>query len=69
MTTSAYSDTPVDSQSPRGEDRFMLTAVLLMLLDVSGPGTGVPFHFHGPGFAEVIYGRKACIYNNCVAVV
>lgn len=21
-------------------------------------GTGVPFHFHGPGFAEVIYGRK-----------
>jgi len=25
---------------------------------VAGPGTGVPFHFHGPGFAEVIYGRK-----------
>lgn len=21
-------------------------------------GTGVPFHFHGPGFAEMIYGRK-----------
>ncbi|KAK6052863.1 hypothetical protein COOONC_09633 [Cooperia oncophora] len=21
-------------------------------------GTGVPFHFHGPGFAEVIYGSK-----------
>jgi hypothetical protein len=25
---------------------------------VAGAGTGVPFHFHGPGFAEVIYGRK-----------
>ena len=25
---------------------------------LAGPGTGVPFHFHGPGFAEVIYGRK-----------
>lgn len=23
-----------------------------------GPGTGVPFHWHGPGFAEVIHGRK-----------
>lgn len=23
-----------------------------------GPGTGVPFHWHGPGFAEVIYGKK-----------
>ena len=25
---------------------------------LAGPGTGVPFHFHGPGFAEAIYGRK-----------
>uniref|UniRef100_A0A914V3K6 JmjC domain-containing protein n=1 Tax=Plectus sambesii TaxID=2011161 RepID=A0A914V3K6_9BILA len=25
---------------------------------IAGAGTGVPFHFHGPGFAEVIYGRK-----------
>ncbi|VDP26023.1 unnamed protein product [Heligmosomoides polygyrus] len=25
---------------------------------IAGPGTGVPFHFHGPGFAEVIYGSK-----------
>ncbi|KAG7153676.1 JmjC domain-containing protein 8-like [Homarus americanus] len=24
----------------------------------NGPGTGVPFHFHGPGFAETIWGRK-----------
>ncbi|TNN38799.1 JmjC domain-containing protein 8 [Liparis tanakae] len=24
----------------------------------SGPGSGVPFHWHGPGFSEVIYGRK-----------
>ncbi|XP_061182388.1 uncharacterized protein LOC133190718 [Saccostrea echinata] len=25
---------------------------------VAGAGTGVPFHFHGPGFGEVIFGRK-----------
>ncbi|XP_064644293.1 jmjC domain-containing protein 8-like [Lineus longissimus] len=25
---------------------------------IAGPGTGVPFHQHGPGFAEVIYGSK-----------
>lgn len=25
---------------------------------VAGVGTGVPFHFHGPGFAEVLYGQK-----------
>ena len=25
---------------------------------IAGAGTGVPFHFHGPGFAEVIRGRK-----------
>lgn len=25
---------------------------------IAGPGTGVPFHWHGPGFAEVIYGKK-----------
>ncbi len=25
---------------------------------IPGAGTGVPFHFHGPGFGEVIYGRK-----------
>jgi len=30
----------------------------LLLCNCAGPGTGVPFHFHGPGFAEVIYGRK-----------
>ncbi|XP_054442697.1 jmjC domain-containing protein 8 isoform X2 [Pteronotus mesoamericanus] len=23
-----------------------------------GTGSGVPFHWHGPGFSEVIYGRK-----------
>ncbi|XP_069503134.1 jmjC domain-containing protein 8 isoform X3 [Ambystoma mexicanum] len=23
-----------------------------------GSGTGVPFHWHGPGFSEVIFGRK-----------
>ncbi|ESO00851.1 hypothetical protein HELRODRAFT_82533, partial [Helobdella robusta] len=25
---------------------------------LAGAGTGVPFHFHGPGFSEVIYGSK-----------
>jgi len=25
---------------------------------VAGPGSGVPFHFHGPGFAEAVHGRK-----------
>ena len=29
-----------------------------MSFGLAGPGTGVPFHFHGPGFAETIYGRK-----------
>ena len=24
-------------------------------------GTGVPFHFHGPGFGEVVFGRKVKI--------
>ncbi|XP_077173048.1 jmjC domain-containing protein 8 [Paroedura picta] len=24
----------------------------------SGSGTGVPFHWHGPGYSEVIFGRK-----------
>ena len=28
------------------------------MLFPTGAGTGVPFHFHGPGFGEVIYGRK-----------
>uniref|UniRef100_A0A915DI89 JmjC domain-containing protein n=1 Tax=Ditylenchus dipsaci TaxID=166011 RepID=A0A915DI89_9BILA len=25
---------------------------------IAGAGTGVPFHFHGPGFGEVIHGSK-----------
>ena len=25
---------------------------------LAGPGTGVPFHIHGPAFAETIFGRK-----------
>ncbi|PAV58400.1 hypothetical protein WR25_23939 isoform C [Diploscapter pachys] len=25
---------------------------------LAGAGTGVPFHFHGPGFAEVVHGSK-----------
>ena len=25
---------------------------------LAGQGSGVPFHFHGPGFAETLHGRK-----------
>ncbi|CAB3403603.1 unnamed protein product [Caenorhabditis bovis] len=25
---------------------------------IAGAGTGIPFHFHGPGFAEVVHGSK-----------
>ncbi|XP_026973790.1 jmjC domain-containing protein 8 isoform X5 [Sagmatias obliquidens] len=25
---------------------------------IAGAGSGVPFHWHGPGFSEMIYGRK-----------
>ncbi|XP_029433043.1 jmjC domain-containing protein 8 [Rhinatrema bivittatum] len=25
---------------------------------IAGSGTGVPFHWHGPGYSEVIFGRK-----------
>ncbi|KAM4891896.1 jmjC domain-containing protein 8 isoform 2-T2 [Sylvia borin] len=25
---------------------------------IAGSGSGVPFHWHGPGFSEVIFGRK-----------
>ena len=35
---------------------------MLIVCD-AGPGTGVPFHFHGPGFAEVIFGRKVRSLN------
>ena len=28
------------------------------IVSIIGPGTGVPFHIHGPTFAETIYGRK-----------
>lgn len=30
----------------------------LLVTDSTGAGSGVPFHWHGPGFSEVIYGRK-----------
>lgn len=30
----------------------------LLITDPTGAGSGVPFHWHGPGFSEVIYGRK-----------
>ena len=45
-------------------DRYKLPSLTLPLhfpalsFGLAGPGTGVPFHFHGPGFAETIYGRK-----------
>ncbi|NXU80749.1 JMJD8 protein, partial [Oreotrochilus melanogaster] len=25
---------------------------------IAGSGSGVPFHWHGPGYSEVIFGRK-----------
>ncbi|KAF2369217.1 JmjC domain [Trinorchestia longiramus] len=30
----------------------------MLSFGVAGPGSGVPFHFHGPGFAETMWGRK-----------
>ena len=30
----------------------------LVVFVLPGAGTGVPFHFHGPGFGEVVFGRK-----------
>lgn len=30
----------------------------LFTTDPTGAGSGVPFHWHGPGFSEVIFGRK-----------
>lgn len=30
----------------------------LLITAPTGAGSGVPFHWHGPGFSEVIYGRK-----------
>ncbi len=36
-----------------------LSEVRLLVLCQTGPGTGVPFHVHGPTYAETIYGRKA----------
>lgn len=30
----------------------------VLLTCLTGAGSGVPFHWHGPGFSEVIYGRK-----------
>uniref|UniRef100_A0ABI7WK75 WD repeat domain 24 n=1 Tax=Felis catus TaxID=9685 RepID=A0ABI7WK75_FELCA len=29
---------------------------------VAGAGSGVPFHWHGPGFSEVVYGRKVLYF-------
>ncbi|KAL4240024.1 Cupin superfamily protein [Mactra antiquata] len=43
-----YIPPPFDLPSMTGVYSFGLAA----------SGTGVPFHFHGPGFAEVIIGRK-----------
>jgi len=34
-----------------------------------GPGSGVPFHWHGPGFSEVIYGRKVTQWTARVALI
>ncbi|KAM6424323.1 jmjC domain-containing protein 8 isoform 4-T4 [Liasis olivaceus] len=29
---------------------------------IGGSGSGVPFHWHGPGFSEVIFGRKVLYF-------
>ena len=53
----------------------MLYIIQVHVLVPVGPGTGVPFHIHGPTFAETIFGRKvhtstcillcpACIVTN-----
>ena len=41
------------------------TSVIVLCVDAYlehdhsvGPGSGVPFHTHGPTFAETVYGRK-----------
>ena len=33
---------------------------------VGGVNSGVPFHFHGPGYAEVFHGRKRWCVCVCV---
>lgn len=30
---------------------------------IAGALTGVPFHIHGPTFAETIYGRKVSLFS------
>ncbi len=42
---------------------FFFSLSLHSSLSPSGPGTGVPFHIHGPTFAETIFGRKVCSLN------
>lgn len=37
----------------------------VLLTDPTGAGSGVPFHWHGPGFSEVIYGRKVSTGRGC----
>lgn len=37
---------------------FLMDVHLIGSFWTTGPGTGVPFHWHGPGYSEVIYGRK-----------
>ena len=34
-----------------------------IISSVTGPGSGVAFHFHGPTFAETIYGRKVKVWT------
>lgn len=44
-------------QTDLGEARIYFVHQLFTT-DPTGAGSGVPFHWHGPGFSEVIYGRK-----------
>ncbi|EDV27990.1 uncharacterized protein TRIADDRAFT_20728, partial [Trichoplax adhaerens] len=31
----------------------------MLSFGIAGPGSGVPFHFHGPVFSETLHGKKA----------
>ncbi|XP_058510081.1 jmjC domain-containing protein 8 isoform X2 [Solea solea] len=55
-TANTYSYRKVDVSFQEYVDVFLKPQSTEVL--GNGPGTGVPFHWHGPGFSEVIYGRK-----------
>uniref|UniRef100_A0A7N5K1I9 Jumonji domain containing 8 n=1 Tax=Ailuropoda melanoleuca TaxID=9646 RepID=A0A7N5K1I9_AILME len=40
----------------------LLGTTIAYSFGIAGAGSGVPFHWHGPGFSEVIYGRKVLYF-------